>query len=192
MFRFILGLTLFAVALTVQAQAKGFYVSGSFGPNWDEDPPFAFVNEDTGLVGTIALGTHIAGVDGLRVELEASFRSHESTIGPITLEHDTTAVMANVVWDIDAFAMGRVVPFVLVGGGIAGTELTFGGLGSPSIENDGFGFQMGAGANYRITDTVSGGLQYRYASLPAVELFGFELDGGGNHALLATVNVALD
>ena len=191
MIRITLGLILAAV-LSFPVSAAGLYVSGSFGVNYDEDPPFAFINEDTGLVGTVAIGTHVTGVDGLRLELEAAFRSHESTLGPIVLEHDTTSLMANAVWDLEALAIGRVVPFVLVGGGIAGTELTFGGLGSPSIENDGFSWQLGAGANYRITDGVSAGIQYRYAALPELEIFGFELDGGSNHSIMAGVTLSLN
>ena len=97
-----------------------------------------------------------------------------------------------VVYDINGFAIGRVVPYVLVGGGAAWTELTVGGLGLLSIENSGFAWQAGAGLNYQVSEDVAFGIGYRYAELPAVEIFGFELDGGGNHGLFATATVALN
>lgn len=177
------------------ALAGPFYVSTSFGPNWDEDSSLPFVSEDTGLVGTVALGTYVKGVNGLRFEIEAGYRTHDSTFNPpgplaITLEHDTTTVMANAVYDFSG--MDRVVPYVLLGAGVAHTELTAGGLSLLTVENDGFAWQAGVGVNYRLTDSVEVGLGYRYLEAPQLELFGFELDGGGNHAVLATATIALN
>lgn len=184
---------LLAVAAVVPAEAKGFYVSTSFGLNQDGESNLPFVSEDTGLVGSVALGTHVDGVTGLRFELEASYRTHDSTaFGFLTMEHDTTAVMANLAWDIEALSMGRVVPFIMAGAGMAHTELTFAGLAPLTVENDGFAFQLGTGLNYRISDSVTAGLQYRYLEAPAVEIFGFELDAGSNHAAMATVSIALN
>lgn len=192
MIRITLGLTLLAFALSMQANAGGLYVSGSFGVNYDEDPPFAFISEDTGLVGAVALGTSIASVDGLRVELEASFRTHDSNIGPITLTHDTTAVMMNAVYDAKGLAIGNVVPYLLLGGGAAWTDLTIGGLGLLTIENSGMAYQAGFGFTYEVSEDVGLGLGYRYLEAPALEIFGFELDGGGNHAVMATATVKLN
>ena len=180
-----------ALLAVAPASAAGFYVSGSFGANWDEGAPFAFVSEETGFVGAVALGTQVSGVEGLRAELEVSFRSHDINLGPIPLEHDTTAVMLNAVYDIDGLAMGRVVPFVLLGAGVGSTELTVGGLSALSIENDGFAWQAGAGLNYAISESVALGVGYRYLEAPALEIFGFELDGGGNHSVMATATVKL-
>lgn len=192
MLRMIVGFVALAVVLGT-AQAKGFYVTGSFGPNWDEGAPFAFVDEETGFAGAIAVGTHVQSVDGLRLELEASFRSHDITaFGFIPLEHDTTAVMVNAVYDVKGLAMGRVTPYALLGAGYVGTELTLGGVGPLTIENDGFAWQVGGGLNYQIDERVSAGVGYRYLEAPAVDVFGFELDGGGNHSVLAHVTVALD
>lgn len=192
MIRITLGLTLLAFALSMQANAAGLYVSGSFGPNWDEDSNLPFVSEDTGLVGAVALGTHVASVDGLRVELEASFRNHDSHIGPIVLTHDTTAFMANVVYDAKGLAIGSVVPYFLLGGGAAWTDLTIGGLGLLTIENSGMAYQAGFGFNYQVSEDVGLGLGYRYLEAPALEVFGFELDGGGNHAIVASATIALN
>jgi opacity protein-like surface antigen len=184
--------TLTFVAACGPAAAKGFYVSTSFGPNWDEGEPFAFVNEDTGLAGMVALGTHVDGVDGLRFELEASFRTHEGTFGPISFEHDTTALMANAVYDFSG--LDKFVPYVLLGAGAAWTDFTVANFAPLSLENSGFAWQAGVGVNYRVTDSVSLGVGYRYLDAPAVELNGgtIELDGGGNHAVLATATVALN
>lgn len=182
-----------ALAAVVPAEAKGFYVSTSFGPNWDNESNLPFVSEDTGLVGSVALGTNIDGVDGLRFELEASYRTHDSTaFGSLPIEHDTTAVMANLAWDVNGLAVGRVVPFIMAGAGVAHTEMTFGGLAPLTVENDGFAFQLGTGLNYLISDGVTAGVQYRYLEAPAVEIFGFELDSGSNHAAMATVSIALN
>jgi opacity protein-like surface antigen len=181
----------FLALAAVPASAQGFYVSAAFGPNWDGDSSLPFVNEDTGLAGLVAVGAPIDGVAGLRVELEASFRSHDSTVfGFIPLEHDTTAVMVNAVYDAESLAIGRAVPYALVGAGVANTELTVGGIAPLTIENDGFAWQLGAGFNYRITDKIWAGVGYRYVEAPKAEVFGFELDGGSNHAVLANVTFA--
>lgn len=179
-------------AFTAPASAAGFYVSTSFGPNWDSDSPLPFVNEKTGLAGTLAVGTVVGGVPDLRVEIEASFRTHETTIGPFTLEHDTTAFMANAIYDANGLAMGRIVPYILVGAGVAHTELTFGGLAPLTVENDGFAWNAGVGLNYQISENVKAGIGYRYLEAPAVELFGFELDGGSNQAVTANVTIAFN
>lgn len=181
-----------ALALAGAAQAQGFYVSTSFGPNWDEGAPFAFVNEDTGLAGMVALGTNVTDVKGLRFELEASFRTHEGTFGPISFEHDTTALMANAIYDIDG--LDRFVPYVLLGAGAAWTDLTLANVAPLSLENSGFAYQAGVGVNYRLSDSMSVGVGYRYLDAPAVELNGgtVELDGGGNHSVLASLTVALN
>jgi opacity protein-like surface antigen len=197
MLQFRISVAVTALAIVILASATAFagpfYVSTSFGPNFDGESPLPFVKEDTGLVGAVALGTHVNGVEGLRFELEASYRTHDSTLfGVIGLEHDTTAVMANAVYDVAGLAMGRVVPFVLVGAGVAHTELTVGGLAPLTLENDGFGFQLGAGLNYQIAENVSAGVQYRYAEFPEIEIFGTELDGGSNHAIMASVTLALN
>ena len=191
MIRITLGLIL-AAFLSLPVSAAGLYVSGSFGPNWDEDSSLPFVSEETGLVGAVALGTSVASVDGLRVELEASFRNHDSNIGPITLTHDTTAVMLNAVYDAKGLAIGNVVPYFLLGGGAAWTDLTIGGLGLLTIENSGMAYQAGFGFNYEVSEDVGLGLGYRYLEAPALEVFGFELDGGGNHAVMATATVKLN
>lgn len=171
------------------ALASGFYVATSFGPNWDGESSLPFVSEDTGLAGMVALGTHVDGVEGLRFELEASYRTHDSTVfGFIPLEHDTTAFMANVAYDFSG--MDRFVPYVMVGAGMAHTELTVGGLAPLTIENDGFAYQVGAGVNYRISDSVALGIGYNYMEAPDVEVFGFELDGGSNHGVKLTATIA--
>jgi opacity protein-like surface antigen len=173
--------------------AGGFYVSGAFGPNWDSESTLPFVNEETGLAGVLAIGTGVPGVDGLRVEIEGSFRSHESTVfGVFPLEHDTTALMVNGVYDINGLAMGRVVPYVLLGAGVAHTELTLGGIAPLTLENDGFAYQAGAGLNYNVSDAVAVGVGYRYLEAPEIEIFGFELDGGSNHAVMGHVTVRFD
>ena len=184
----IIGLVLFGAQ---SALAGPFYVSTSFGPNWDRESNLPFVSEDTGLVGMVALGTYITSVDGLRFEVEASFRNHDGTLGPIPFEHDTTAVMVNVVFDAKGLAIGNVVPYALLGGGAAWTDLTIGGLGPLTIENSGMAYQAGAGFNYQVSEDVGVGLGYRYFQGPELSLFGFDLDGGSNHALLATATVKL-
>lgn len=186
----LVGVVMLSSALASSASAKGFYVSSGFGWNVDGDSTLPFVNEESGLVGTLAVGTPIDGVPGLRAEVEASFRSHESSIGPFTLEHDTTAVMLNAVYGFQD--MGRFEPYVLVGAGVAHTELTFGGIAPLTVENDGFGYQAGVGVNYLVAKNVKLGVGYRYAEFPEVELFGFELDGGSNHSVMATATVQFD
>jgi opacity protein-like surface antigen len=171
------------------AKAAGFYVTSGFGWNVDGESTFSFVDEESGLVGTLAIGTPIDSLPGLRAELEGSFRTHEVNVGPLTLEHDTTAFMLNAVYDAHGLALGKLVPFVLVGAGVAHTELTVGGLGLLTVENSGFAFQGGGGFNYALSDSVSLGLRYNYLEAPEIVLFGTELDGGSNHSLLATATV---
>ena len=189
MLRMIAGFVALALALGT-AQAGGFYVSTAFGWNVDGDSSIPFVNEESGIVGLAAVGTSIKSVPGLKAEFEVSFRSHDSTLGPFTLEHDTTAFMANARYHFQD--MGRFEPYVLVGAGMASTELTFGGLAPLTVENDGFAFQGGLGVDYRVSEDVRVGVGYRYFEGPEVELFGTELDGGSNHSVLASVTVDLN
>lgn len=175
------------------ASAKNLYVSTNFGWNVDGDSTLPFVDEESGMVGTAAIGTEVDGVDGLRFELEAGFRSHDSNVfGFLTLEHDTTTVMANAAYDFNSVGLGRFVPFLLAGAGVAHTELTFGGLAPLTIENDGFAWQLGGGVNYQISPSVKAGVRYNYLEAPEIEVFGFELDGGSNHSVMAGVTVSLN
>lgn len=182
-----------ALVMSVPAAAGPFYASTGYGWNTDsEDVPF--VSEDSGQAGSIALGTHVDGVDGLRFELEAAYRTHDSSVfGFIPLEHDTTTVIANVAYDFNDLNIGPAVPYALVGAGMAHTELTVGGIAPLTIENDGFAWQLGGGFNVPISETgIKLGLEYKYTDTPELAVFGFELDGGSNHSIMAKATVALN
>lgn len=192
MFRMIVGLALLAFALSMQANAGGVYAGATFGAGWDNESNLPFVTEDTGLHGAIQIGTHVDGVPGLRVELEGYFATHDASLfGVIPMAHDTQALMVNAAYDMAFFDLGRFVPYVMAGAGVAHTELTVGGLAPLTVENDGFAWQVGAGVNYNITDSVAVGVGYRHLEAPELELFGFEIDGGSNDVVEARLRLKL-
>lgn len=175
------------------APAKSWYVGGSIGPGWDNESSLPFVDEDAGLHGAIQIGTWVDDVPGLRLELEATFATHDATVfGVVPLRHDTNAVMVNAVYDFEGLAMGRVVPYAMVGGGAAHTELQLGGIAPLTVENNGFAWQLGAGLNYRVTDSLWLGVGYRHLEAPEVKAFGFELDGGSNDIVEARATLAFN
>ena len=192
MIRITLGLILAAV-LSFPAAASGFYVGASFGPGWDNESSLPFVNEDTGLHGAVQVGTAVDGLDGLRVELEGYFATHDSQVfGVIPLTHDTSAVMLNAVFDVNGLAMGKLVPYVMAGAGVAHTELTVGGLSVLTVEASGFAYQLGGGLQYQIAENLYLGVGYRHLEAPEVKLFGFELDGGSNDVVEARLRLAFN
>jgi opacity protein-like surface antigen len=205
------ALALFAGAGT--AQADGLYISVFGGANWAEDSSASFftrvdtddatgynwsTDPDTGFVVGGVVGTHLdKWVQGLRVELEASYRRNDvggvwnasdfdtgptvdfTTGGAIDANLSTFAVMANVWYEHD---MGwKVRPYVGGGVGWARTKLDGVLLTTTTFdttfdrENDGFAWQLGVGFNYEAAPGVDVGLGYRYFNGPDInEPFGID------------------
>lgn len=192
-----------ALATIQQAQADGMYISVFGGANFQKDnshfaQSFTFystsselhnTDAETGFVIGGAIGTGLDNwVNGLRVELEASYRRNDVggnwagaisgytfSSGSIDANASTFALMANAAYDID---MGwKIKPYVMGGAGWArsrfeGAELTtFGTNNSWEVENSGFAWQLGAGFNYEVAQGVDVGLGYRYFNGPDSSYF---------------------
>jgi OmpA-OmpF porin, OOP family len=196
------------LAAASPAQADGLYISVFGGANWAEDSSASLLttddpttdstlfnwatDADTGFVVGGAVGTHLnAWVQGLRVELEASYRRNDvngiwaitdfdtgvvdrTTTGTIGANLSTFAVMANVWYEYDAG--WKVRPYVGGGVGWARTKLdgalnTTGGSSFTTFdrEEDGFAWQLGLGINYQASPGVDVGLGYRYFDGPDVK-----------------------
>ncbi len=229
------ALALFAGAST--AQADGLYISAFGGANFAQDSSAGALftdgastqitanwatDADTGFVIGGAVGTHLdKWVQGLRVELEASYRRNDvsgvwgtagftdttdlvSSSGTIDANLSTFAVLANAWYEHD---MGwKVKPYV--GGGIGWARTKFDGASiSPLIvfdrENDGFAWQLGAGFNYEASPGVNVGLGYRYLNGPDinepfdVDVFFFGKQSFGkvdndNHSVLLNLTIDIN
>lgn len=220
------------------AQADGLYVSVFGGANFVQDSSagalftdgvstqvaaFWETDADTGFVVGGAVGTQLdKWVQGLRVELEASYRRNDvggawgtagfsefssafSTGGGIDANLSTFAVMANAWYEHD---MGwKVKPYV--GGGVGWARANLNGalLTTTSFttafdrDNDGFAWQLGVGFNYEAAPGVNVGLGYRYFNGPdfsspfAIDIFFDGKQSFGkieNDSHSAMLNVTID
>ena len=179
---FLTFLALFVLSLS--ASAKGFYVQTMAGANWDDTTSAVGTSSDTGFVIGGAVGTSIDAIPGLSIEGEVAFRNNEvSTLGGfITGDHDQTTLMVNARYDI---LRDAVRPYVLAGAGYGSNRLSI--ENSPiAFDAQGFAWQLGAGVDARVADGVWVGLGYRYVQTPEVEVLGFDLSNGSNHAVMAT------
>lgn len=181
-----------------QAQAD-MYVSVFGGANWLNESSGGFFNNstdflayetdpDTGFALGGAIGVHLdKWAQGLRAELEASYRRHDvggvwvssddngtPTGGLIDSNQSTFAIMANVWYDFDCGWKAK--PYLGGGLGWARSKIdgaAFNSTGSDTFidRENGFAWQLGAGFNYEVQPGVNLGLGYRYFEGPDNELF---------------------
>lgn len=190
MFRTTLAALTITALSALSAQADGTYATAFGGANWDDVA--SPLDSDTGFVVGGALGTSIKAVPGLRAEVEVAFRTNDVSLGKfLNAEHNTTSVMGNVAYDFNA-AIGPFRPFVLAGAGFAHTEGVIENLSLATLESSGFAWQLGAGVNTQLAEGVKAGVGYRYFQGPELEVLGFEVSDGSNHAVLATVTLDLN
>jgi len=182
------------VGLSEVASADGAYTKGSYvgvygGANWDDVINSKFVDDKTGYVVGGVVGTHVNAVKGLRIEADLSNRSNDVDIfgGLITAQHETTAILGNVVYDVPV-NFGPVQPYILGGIGYAKTTATFENVSLLKLEASGVAWQLGAGFNAQIADGVTAGIGYRHFESPAIEVLNTELSDGGNDSIIASVN----
>lgn len=190
--RHLLGLVALFVLLSASpASASGFYV-GTYG-GWNQDDVISapFLNSKGGYVAGAVIGTRLPSVPGVRIEADLSLRSNETDLfgGFISADHDTTAVMGNVIWDLP-LNIGPVRPYALAGVGVAQTQATFENVALLRLEATGVAYQLGAGLQTDIADGVTAGIGYRYFAGPELEVLGLQLSDGTNHSVVASVNFA--
>lgn len=210
--RFI-GLVLLMLLLSSQAGADT-YVSAAggmnFSTNFSADGEASFeALPDTGYVALGALGTTVDAVPGLRAEIEASWRHAAlgGTLdacgppGPLDGSDGTFAAMFNVAYDLPVMG-GKV--YGLAGAGYGFRRIVIEPTPdnwentSSGTERAGFVWQLGVGADYPVTETVSVGLGYRYFVGPGIDrvaIFNgkdsFFQASGENHAVLLTIAAKL-
>ncbi len=190
------GIVVLAVHMAISpAHAAGFYVGTYGGLAWDDVISHPKVSDHAGYVVGGVVGTRIDAVPGLRIEADVSFRQNDVDVGPfgccfkIVASHETFALLGNAVYDIPV-KMGPVTPYVLAGMGYANTSATFENLSIAQLEASGFAWQLGAGLNTRLAETVVLGVGYRYLQAPDIEVFGTQLSDGSNHAVVAELKFA--
>lgn len=149
--------------------------------------------DDVGFIVSGAIGMSLddlTGISGLRTELEVGYFENEidahtvnfddgtsATIGGGDAFGETSAIfgLLNLYYDFTQF--GRIKPFIGGGVGIASVELedqavNLGGTKVLALDDEdtGFAYQLSAGANVTITDSVDLELGYRYLGINGVEL----------------------
>lgn len=177
--------------------AYGIYLAVRGGATFAQDTDFDFdaldVNvenqyEDSGYFVSGAIGkslTGMTGIGGLRGELEVGYFESDidaHNVGGTPFEGDdafgTTSGLfglVNVFYDFNQF--GRLKPFVGGGIGLARVEFDSHGVnlgGTDTVvmddEDTGVAYQLSAGANIALTDTVDLELGYRYLGVTGLEL----------------------
>lgn len=188
----LIGLVLFAVLCSFPAAANEWYVGAYGGANWNDVISQKFVDEKTGYVVGGVVGRNVPSVSGLRIEADISFRQNEVDIfgGKISADHDTFALLGNAVWDAPIY-LGPFQPYLLAGVGYGHTEATFEDIALLKLENSGFAWQLGVGANARVAEGITAGIGYRYLQAPDIEVLGTELSDGSNHSVVAELKFAL-
>lgn len=178
-----------AIIAAFPAHAKGIYVTGFGGANWDDvsyDNGWISAKDSTGYVIGAALGTNIDAVPGLRAEFELSFRSNGIDIlicdNPLTATDRTWGFMGNIAYQFDT-PKWPVHPYLLVGAGYASRTASLDGYPA-ELSNQGFAFQGGVGINTAVADGIIVGLEYRVADLPDLDLGDFHSDGVNQSAML--------
>lgn len=169
---------------------------GLYG-GWNESDVIAipFVDRQPGHVVGGVFGTS-TGVPGLRFEADLSFRQNEVDIfgGIISADHDTTALLGNVAYDIPV-AVGPISPYVLAGVGYANTRATFEDVALLRLEASGIAWQVGGGLTASLGSGINLGIGYRYLQGPELNpLSGLglpELSDGSNHSVVAEARFAL-
>lgn len=187
-----------ALALAGAAQANDWYASIGTGANIggiDQSfAPFpASLDAQTGFVFTGAVGTHITGVPGLRLEGEIGYRSNDIDLrfGPFQtgLTDETFSVMAKGYYD---FKVNEVTLYPFAGIGVADRNVSLDILPLSALElgNTGFAYALGAGASYPIVDGLSIAAEYEFFDGPDFD-FGPVHDEGHNHSVRLKLTVAL-
>lgn len=196
--RALLATTAFALAASVApapAADGTMYVALGGGGDWlreqygrataGSDYIGVGASGDVGFVLHAAVGSGVSAIDGLRIELEASYRQNDATGyllsyttlwigGPVEVQESTFAVLANAWYECD---FGNLHPYVGGGAGWAKTDIEgdfFGSVIGPTRDIDssgsGFAWQFGAGINYDLSPNVTVGVGYRYFSGPEVDM----------------------
>lgn len=175
---------LIAAASIAYPSMADSYVTATVGANFDDTG--TFIESDTGTIVGLAVGMPIKAVPGLRGELELSQRSNDVEVlgGFIDAQHNTTSVMANLAYDINA-DIGPARPYVLVGAGYARTEGVIENLSLATLESSGFAWQIGGGLRAKVAEGITADIGYRYFSGPEIEVLGFEVSDGSNHSITA-------
>lgn len=184
-----------STAFVSPALADESYVGVYGGANFDEVIDSPIVKDKT-------VGTVVGGVVGkslsipvpARVELDVSYRTNDvdvlTPLGAIDVDHETTAIMGNFVYDVPVSLLGGR-PYVLAGLGVAKTEVTVENVSVLQLENTGIAWQAGVGYNWSVADGVTAGLGYRYFQGPELNVLGTELSDGSNHSVVASVSFAM-
>jgi len=177
---------------TSPAFASGAYVSAYGGINWDSVNDASFVKDNNGSVVGLTVGKDVPAIPHLRVELDLSSRSNDVDLfnGFINIQHETTALLANAIYDLPVSWV--VKPYVLGGVGYAKNSATVENVSLISVESSGVAWQVGAGLNYQISEGTKVGVGYRYLNTPEINVLNTELSDGVNQSLIAQVSFDLN
>ena len=197
----------FGAASCLQGMAAdpGSYLRIDAGVNIVNDIDFdafggsASLELDPGFRASVAAGCRFTPVIAAEVETGFLFNSVDEISGPggtLSLSDSgfsQVPILANVI-----FRFENQSPFVLFAGAGAGgvvSSLSVDDAGADDSDSDFvFAWQLQAGAHYKISDTVSLGLSYKYLGTdgPGLDIEGveFDVDSVHNHAIMGSFNWA--
>lgn len=185
----ILAFALSILTCVSAASAGDWYASVYGGLNRNSIIDVPFVESQDGQVIGATIGKNLS-IPGLRVEADASWRTNDVEIfgGAISADHETTALMFNVAYDIGS---GPFKPYLMAGGGVAHTQATFENISLLTIEASDIAYQLGAGVNVAVAPGIRIGVGATWMQGPRVEIMGLELSNGENQSAHARLTFDL-
>ena len=178
--KLLLGAAVVAISFGVsEAKAEGFYVSGSLGATIPNDSDYV----EQGVAVTFGLETALNAAaavgyqfnKNIRSEFEISYR--ESGLDSATYAGNTVSLDGeNKTWGFlvngyyDFYSENTFSPYVMAGIGALShdTSATFAGM-TVSGDDVTFGYQVGAGVSYKITEAVKLDANYHYLGSGDIE-----------------------
>lgn len=185
------------------AAEPGPYLSIDAGVNIVNDIDFdafggsATLELDPGFRGSVAGGYRFTPMIAAELETGFLFNSVDQISGPGgSASIDDTVfsqvpILANVIFRFENSS--PFTPFVGAGaGGVASFLSVDDGTTDDSDSDFVFAWQLQAGVHYKISDTMSAGLTYKYLGTdgPGFDIEGveFEVDSVHNHAIMGSFN----
>jgi opacity protein-like surface antigen len=181
------------VALPALAADQGWYWGVGAGWSNPDGLSFSSVEPDEGWVGAVRFGRCCD--NGLRVELEGSYRSNDlpGGTGPTAVEGEltVTAIMLNVLAQLSRQEDPVLAPYIGVGGGWAWADVDGTGSGPGAIvvsdTVSALAGQLMAGLAWRINSQAHIDLGYRYFDMLSEEVetsYGDFEESFSDHAIM--------
>lgn len=184
------GVAATLLAANVNAAELNTYVSGKLRyadmSNDVNDSSGSLDVDDNVFGASVAIGSKVETQNGaVRVELEYNKNEDaEKTYPGGTLKIDSQSLMVNAYYDINTGT--KFTPYLGAGIGYAKVKgkANISALGSGSIDDNNFAWQIGAGVGYAVNENVSIDAGYRYVDNGDFSEYGINVDSTAHELYL--------